>query len=80
MVSVMKKNNSYTTKKTATPLNDQEMLQLKGGYRAVRGTIATTVSSRWDEIGIRLQDNPDTIINNQPGQNLSIGQGFKVRG
>jgi hypothetical protein len=63
----MNKKKASVTKQKHTPLTAAELQQIKGGYRAMPGTIASFQAARWDEIGLRIQDDTDTFGRNNPG-------------
>ena len=42
-------------------LTTDELKKIKGGFREVPGQISGSLSTRWDEITIRLQDDRHTF-------------------
>ncbi|WP_367392583.1 hypothetical protein [Lewinella sp. LCG006] len=52
----MNQKRHNTNKKQPKALSNEELKQVKGGYREMPGTINSSLSVRWDEIIIRMQD------------------------
>ena len=78
----MDQNNVSNSKKLPTALTSEALRQVKGGYREMPGVAAGVVSVRWDEIGLRVDNDGDTsampIPTNQPNS-PSLGLSIRKR-
>ncbi|PSR11622.1 MAG: hypothetical protein DA408_11195 [Bacteroidetes bacterium] len=64
---MMNKKKTAVARQRNAPLTADELQQIKGGFRAIPGTIERFQMARWDEIGLRIQDDTATFGQNNPG-------------
>ena len=73
----MNQKGLNSNKKQPTALSTEELKQVKGGYREMPGTINSSLSVRWDEIIIRMQDGKQIkgLLGNSPSHPSSSVSG-----